>query len=619
MSINTTADKHFNQIAFESLYGEDSYRCIRGQIHKWVGTHWEEIEDGAEMSRIAEFCDNFAEQVSKNQRKHTKATAKSAEGVLSWAKTVLYTDLKLVDPPGLNLSNGVLQFEIDEVSRQVKTVLLPHSKELYYTYVSEAVFDENADRTQALNLMKCLDDDQAEILLRVLAASFDLETVRKLHGDRCVRSMLAYGEGENGKDTLRVVMQKILGHGVTGVPIVSFKTYDQGKKFPVAPLERSRLNWSSENSGNIVIDEVQSLKQAITGDTLACERKNKDEYDFEPKSVFIFNVNKLPTIVGSLHAIRSRYGILSFNKQFTLNPAKPNEIKADPRFKRDPEFIKNEVLPGFLSLLMDAFKSLIAEGIDYTAIDETFDETRKKSSHLHTFCEDVGLIEAEGEQMSVKEIWEMLTKWYLSEGLAHESTDGTIRFHKMEHWSDEAVSCKAHLFKRLQQIFPDIQHKRTNTERKIIGLKIGSKDEVKTVPATEVNPEVQDYQAGMPIETQIDDGSWQNGSRVDFVEAGYVSYSNPATGETGYDFVGSPYIRPCREPMKLGKVPTFEHLQSVSYRVNDGIKRASSPAGKSVNGLCNGFSLDPTGALQTSVVLRDGSENMEPAYLWVRR
>jgi phage/plasmid-associated DNA primase len=541
-------EKHFNQIAFEALYTDDRWISVRGDLHRYVGTHHEKVDDEVETRRISDFCNSYFEPVNKNQNKHTKATHRSVLDVLNWAKTRLAVDPKLVNPPGLNCANGVLELSYNKATGEIDRVFSPHSPDVYHTYVSDAVYDPSADRTEAERLMECLDALQREIMLRTLAACLNLRLIRKLHGDRSVRALLAFGEGENGKDTIRVVMQRVLSHAVTGVAIAAFKTYDQGKKFPVAPLERSRLNWSSENSGNIVIDEVQSLKQAISGDTLACERKNKDEYDFEPESIFIFNLNKLPTIIGDLHAIRSRYGILSFNKTFTSNPTKPSHIKADPRFKRDPEFIKNDVLPGFLMMLLDAFDRLTTEGIDYGAIDATFDETRRQSSHLHQFCQDVGLIESEGDSISVKEAYEVLRQWYLDNDLAFATADGSLRFHEMEHWSDTAVKTSAHLFNRLKTLFPGIERSRTKTERRILGLRFASEWEMELAGQNEqsldsgqsvskppdpapIPDQPHPFQPDQPIERQMSDGNWSNGYRFVRSKGDRAVLVHPELGE----------------------------------------------------------------------------------------
>ena len=137
-------------------------------------------------------------------------------------------------------------------------------------------------------------------------------------------------------------------------------------------MSNSRVNWASENANFAFLDKIQSLKAFITGDPLDIEHKGKDHYEFTPVGVGLFNVNDTPNLQGSLEAILSRYGVLTFNKTFKIG-ADPSqgEIEADPRFKYDPNFLQSEVLPAFLNYVLDALTRLMAEGIDYRSTEKS--------------------------------------------------------------------------------------------------------------------------------------------------------------------------------------------------------------------------------------------------------
>ena len=166
---------------------------------------------------------------------------------------------------------------------------------------------------------------------------------------RDIRAAIMKGIGSNGKDSLRACVSIIFGGQISDVTLLDFKTYDNGRKFPLCRLKGSPVNWPSENKP-IDISNLQSLKAAITGDNLSYEIKGKQETPFEPNSVFFFNLNNTPDIGDNLEAIKSRFCIFDFKKTF-VKDANPrlNEIEADPRFRYDTNFLINDVCPAFLN------------------------------------------------------------------------------------------------------------------------------------------------------------------------------------------------------------------------------------------------------------------------------
>jgi putative DNA primase/helicase len=78
--------------------------------------------------------------------------------------------------------------------------------------------------------------------------------------------------------------------------------HDEGRKFPLARLRYSKVNWPSENSNTDRLDGIQSLKAFVTGDPLSAEIKGKDEEEFDPGAISLFNVNDTPNMTGRLEA-----------------------------------------------------------------------------------------------------------------------------------------------------------------------------------------------------------------------------------------------------------------------------------------------------------------------------
>ena len=97
-----------------------------------------------------------------------------------------------------------------------------------YTYVG-CTYDPDIDATDCDRLLECLEPAQREIFLRTAAAALNLKLVRSKLTGRGVKGLLCYGEGSNGKDTLRAVLAAVFGRGMTNNSLSDFIL------FPVTP------------------------------------------------------------------------------------------------------------------------------------------------------------------------------------------------------------------------------------------------------------------------------------------------------------------------------------------------------------------------------------------------
>jgi putative DNA primase/helicase len=247
--------------------------------------------------------------------------------------------------------------------------------------------------------------------------------------------------------------------GMTGATLTDFADYDRGRKFPLARLKNSRVNWASENANTNKLDKIESLKAFITGDPLSIEGKGKDEFEINPVGVGLFNVNETPNLQAFLEAIQSRYGVLTFNKTFKIG-ADPNkgELEADPRFKYDPGFLRNDVLPAFLNRVLNALTQLMSSGIDYSCTRKALLNIQAENSHLFQFCQETGLGHDPNGIVSAGEIWQRLEAWYLDNGTLtiEESSNGK----KKSIWIDQARTSDANVkganqvMARFQKLFP---------------------------------------------------------------------------------------------------------------------------------------------------------------------
>jgi hypothetical protein len=164
---------------------------------------------------------------------------------------------------------------------------------------------------------------------------------------------------------------------------------------------------------------------------------------------------------GSLEAIKSRYGVLSFDKTFKVK-ADPTrgEIEADPRFKYDPDFLKTEVLPAFLNKVLNALVALMSDGIDYAATEAAMAAIQAENSHLFQFSQDTGLNYSPDGILTASDIWTRLETWYQDNGtLVYETASNdklkAVWFDQPKR-GDHNVKGANQVLARIQGLFPKV-------------------------------------------------------------------------------------------------------------------------------------------------------------------
>ena len=452
----------FCQVALQHLYSENEYICAANKLYRWDGSYYKLVSDGSEKRRIRDFCNSYSKQfVDEKTGKLTKyyPYAKNTKigEALDWAKQSFHVDIDQLNPSGLNCLNGILQIVWD--GDKPSWELVDHNPNYYYTYPPLVEYDPKADPYHCDRLLDALDKPQREIFLKVIAASLDLPNVRKYKG-RLIRALLLRGTGSNGKDALRESISTIFGkQGVTSATLNDFAQYDDGRRFPLSSLIYSRINWASENTNSSKLDRIQSLKAAITGNPLVAEAKGKDGQEFTPNTVFLFNINDVPNLQGSLEAILSRYGVLDFKKTYKTNadPTK-GELEADPRFAYDPLFLRLMVCPALLNRLLNSLKDLMVNGIDYACTHEALEDIQSENSHLFQFIQNAGLTYDPNSYLSASDIWSQLEQWYVENGtLTYEETSTGKQkaiWADQVRFGDRNIKAVNQVLARFKQLFP---------------------------------------------------------------------------------------------------------------------------------------------------------------------
>ena len=460
-----TPEQSYVQKAVEALYSSGHWVSFGGQLFAFTGTHYELRPEGTEKRRILDWLSTYSEFV-RGKYRCTRANTASVNEVYGYILLAVAIDPNTINPEGLNSSSGVVKINSDG-----SHTLVPHDPKNVYTYVG-CKYDPNIDPTHRDRLLECLEPPQRKIFLRTAAAALNLKLVRSKLTGRGVKGLLCHGEGSNGKDTLRAVLAAVYGQGMTGKSLSDFKAYDMGRKFTLAAIEGSICNWASENTSKVDLDNIQSLKQFITGDPLDIERKGKDSYEYESAAIFFANCNKLPSITGGTAAIDDRYGILKFDKTYVRKAiAAEGQLEADPRFKDDEKFILEQVAPAMLNKLLEEFPLLLSEGIDYKATKDAMQKAQEESRHLWQFAREVGLEVQAGGRVWAKDVWELLVDWYEGMGILDKEPGSNgkekLIWNELPNKYDAPVKAINQLASRLTEIFPKLQVCRHNERDEI--------------------------------------------------------------------------------------------------------------------------------------------------------
>jgi putative DNA primase/helicase len=458
----TIAGQNFILKAEDALYSDGHYVSIGGLLYRFTGSYYEELNESTEKRRIGGWLKTYSEKVKGVWVKNRADTA-SVNAVFSWVVNQTAVDPVEVNPGGLNCSNGVLKINPDG-----SHLFVPHDPKQVYTYVG-CKYDPKIDLRDCDRLLECLEPSQREIFLRTAAAALNLKLVRSKLTGRGVKGLLCHGEGSNGKDTLRAVLAAVFGRGMTGRSLSDFKSYDMGRKFALAGIEGSICNWASENTAKVDLDNIQSLKQFITGDPIDIERKGKDSYEYKSSAIFFANCNKLPSITGGTAAIDDRYGILRFDKTYVRNAiAAEGQLEADPRFKDDEKFILEQIAPAMLNKLLERLPLLLSEGIDYKATKDAMREAQEESRHLWQFVRDLGYEAGKSERVYAKDLWSELQEWYQEAGILeleyNEKGKEKLLWNDLPNQWDKPVKAINQLYARFSEIFPKLE-KHRHTER----------------------------------------------------------------------------------------------------------------------------------------------------------
>jgi len=201
-----------------------------------------------------------------------------------------------------------------------------------------------------------------------------------------------HGAGRNGKDTLLVCMDKILGKELlANVNFASLmpSKWESGSapSSDIARLHGARVAVASEKRKDAVLNE-ERIKKLTGGGAQTARFLNQNEFEFYPKFKLVLSVNDPPAINVSDFAIRQRVVLVPWLEEFTVENG-----KLDPHLK--PELQKQHNLEGILAWMFRGLAEYHKLGGLGTcdAIEHATREYMNDQNPLHDFvneCTEVG-------------------------------------------------------------------------------------------------------------------------------------------------------------------------------------------------------------------------------------
>jgi putative DNA primase/helicase len=114
-----------------------------------------------------------------------------------------------------------------------------------------------------------------------------------------------------------------------------------------------------------------------------------------------------------------------------------------------------------LNKLLERLPLLLSEGIDYKATKDAMQKAQEESRHLWQFVRDVGIEVQAGGRIYIKDLWELLQKWYLETGTLEieEGSNGKDKliWHDLPNKYDTPVKAVNQVFARFSEIFPKLK------------------------------------------------------------------------------------------------------------------------------------------------------------------
>jgi len=291
------------------------------------------------------------------------------------------------------LKNGIFDLDIMEFSNHTSKILSTIKHPIFYDTTKKCPkFDRFLD--------SCFDGDVTRItqVLEMMALCFVKKYIIQ-------KGYVNYGIGSNGKSTFLAILRNMLGiQHTSSIPMQQF----QNSQFVGFEL-RGRCANISADGGTEPITKTGFIKGVLGGDSVRCEQKFRDAFDFVPFTTMIFTFNELPVVLDSSDGFARKIQTIHWDQRFYGDKI-DREIDNLPYDSDERSGIFNKLLP-IMKRLIDqrklTYESTVEEtkqvwlarsdsffrfknekiifGMDYTI------DTNKIKEVYSKFCEENGM------------------------------------------------------------------------------------------------------------------------------------------------------------------------------------------------------------------------------------
>ena len=228
-----------------------------------------------------------------------KRNANRIEEAVKDLRVQRHVDIDTVNAPEyLNCANGILDLETLKLSQ--------HSPDRFSTVQVPVAYNDQADCTRFEAFLKQIVPEEC-IRLVYQMIGYCLSNTAELH-----KAFILLGEGANGKSTLLMALERLLGkENVSNIPLQKLEE----DRFAVASLFGKMANLYADIP-ETPLKKCDAFNTIVAGDRIYAELKYRDAFSFQPTATQIFSCNKIPASYTHSEGYFRRLLVIPFPNRF---------------------------------------------------------------------------------------------------------------------------------------------------------------------------------------------------------------------------------------------------------------------------------------------------------------
>jgi putative DNA primase/helicase len=377
----------------------------RGDFHRFQGTHWPTVEDGALRADAYAFLES-ASCEDRGELAPFKPTAAKVNDFLDALKAAVHLDGLVAAPRWLSAgASRPLAAELVPMQNGLfhlpSGTLLPSTPEFFNHHALPFAHDPAAPEPKEwLAFLASIwpDDGEARDALQ--------ETMGYLiSGDRRQQKVfLLVGPPRSGKGTIGEVIRALVGPESVAGPTLA----DLGNKFGLAPLIGKPVAIISDArlSGRADAAVIAERLLSISGeDAITIDRKHREHWTGQLPTRFLVLTNELPRIADASGALASRFVAMTMTRSF---------------YGREDHGLKDRLLqelPAIFNWAVEGWRRLARRGrfVMPESSLAAIEEIQELSSPILAFLKECCTVEP-GAEVECSELYKRWRHWCDEQG-----------------------------------------------------------------------------------------------------------------------------------------------------------------------------------------------------------